>query len=122
MLGPLLDLWNFVRRPLPAINMAVVEPFSAVLLSETRSLQLEPGKSATIELKAENVPEDASFRLLDLPGGVQYKITGRQESQVTVLLQAGSQVAAGTYEIAVEADLGRRRAPSPPIALSIKSF
>src|SRR6266478_4404301 len=72
MIGPLLDLWNFIRRPLPAITMTVVQPFSAELLTDVRTLRLERGKSATLELKAENVPEDTNFRLLDLPDGVQY--------------------------------------------------
>jgi len=51
-MGPLLDAWNFVRRPLPEIAMTVVQPFSAELLTETRTLGLDRGKSATLQLKA----------------------------------------------------------------------
>src|SRR5207245_6561307 len=119
MIGPLLDLWNFIRRPLPAITMTVVQPFSAELLTDVRTLRLERGKSATIELKAENVPEDAQFRLLDLPEGVQYRVLGRQGAQVTVALEAGMEAKEGTFEISAETDVGSRRAPSPSIALFI---
>src|SRR5207245_3626749 len=120
MMGPLLDLWNFIRRPLPAITMTVVQPFSAELLTDVRTLMLERGKSTTIELKAENVPEDAQFRLLDLPEGVQYRVLGRQGAQVTVALEAGMEAKEGTFEISVETDVGSRWASSPLIALSIQ--
>ena len=70
-------------------------------------------------LKAENVPEGAQFRLLDLPEGVQYRVLGRQGAQVTVALEAGMEAKEGTFEISAETDVGSRRAPSPSIALSI---
>jgi len=120
MQGPLLDLWNFIRRPVPAITMTVVQPFAPQLLTGVRTLRLERGKPATIELTAENIPESASFRLLDLPDGVQYKMLGRQGSQVTVSLEASAEAAAGTYDISAETEVGTRKAPSPPIALVIQ--
>ena len=120
MIGPLLDLWNFIRRPLPAITMTVVQPFSAELLTDVRALRLERGKSATIELKAENVPEDAHFRLVDLPDGVQYRVLAGQGARVTVTLEAGMETKEGTFEISVETDVGSRWASSPLIALSIQ--
>jgi hypothetical protein len=120
MIGPLLDLWNFIRRPLPAITMTVVQPFPAELLTDVRTLRLERGKSATIELKAENVPEDSHIRLLDLPAGVQYRVLGRQGATVTVAIEAGSEAKEGIFEISAETEVGSRRAPSPPIALSIQ--
>ena len=120
MQGPLLDLWNFIRRPVPAITMTVVQPFAPQLLTGVRTLRLERGKPATIELTAENIPESASFRLLDLPDGVQYKMLGRQGSQVTVSLEASPEAAAGTYDISAETEVGSRKAPSPSIALVIQ--
>jgi len=120
MQGPLLDLWNFIRRPVPAITMTVVQPFAPQLLTGVRTLRLERGKPATIELTAENTPESASFRLLDLPDGVRYKMLGRQGSQVTVSLEASADAAAGTYDISAETEVGSRKAPSPPIALVIQ--
>ena len=120
MQGPLLDLWNFIRRPVPAITMTVVQPFAPQLSTGVRTLRLERGKPATIELTAENIPESASFRLLDLPDGVQYKMLGRQGSQVTVSLEASPEAAAGTYDISAETEVGSRKAPSPSIALVIQ--
>ena len=64
--------------------MTVVQPFSAALVTDLRTLRLERGKSATIELKAENVPDDTHFRVLDLPDGVQYRVLRRQGGQVTI--------------------------------------
>ncbi|MEP6538966.1 MAG: hypothetical protein ABJF23_26760 [Bryobacteraceae bacterium] len=119
MMGPILDAWNFVRRPLPAITMTVVQPFSAELLTETRKLGLDPGKSTILQLKAENVPEDAQFRLINLPDGVQYRVMGRQGSQVTLSLDAGPGAAVGTFDIAAETTLGSRKATSASIVLSV---
>ena len=120
MQGPLLDVWNFVRRPLPAITMSVVPQFAPQLTSRVGTLRLERGKPVTIELTAENIPEGAPFRLVDLPAGVQYKMLGRQGSQVTVSVEAGAEALAGTYDISAETEVGSRKAPSPSIALVIQ--
>jgi hypothetical protein len=119
MLGPLLDAWNFVRRPLPAITMDVVSRSVGKLSSKARSLPLEPGKSATLELTAEDIPEDASIQLLDLPDGVRSRIVAREGSQITVALDAERRSVVGTYEISAEADIGTRHVPSPSITLQI---
>lgn len=119
MLGPLLDAWNYVRRPLPAITMAVVAPSKAQLSAATRSVPIVQGGSATIELKAADIPAEASFRLLDLPAGVTYK-THREESKVTVLLNAETAAPAGTWEISAEAALPERRVPSGIMTLMIR--
>ena len=63
MLGPLLDAWNFVRRPLPAITMNVVPQPVGRLSSKARSVRVERGKSATLELTAEDIPEHASIQI-----------------------------------------------------------
>lgn len=120
MQGPLLDLWNFTRRPLPAITMTVVQPFDAELMTGVKTLRLEPGKSVTLELTAENVPADAPIRLVGLPAGVEYRLLGREGSQVTVSLEASEAVEVGTYEISAETELGRRRAPTGMIGLRIE--
>ena len=122
MLGPLLDAWNFVRRPLPAINMTVVPPSSARLSTSTRNVQIEQGGSATVEFEATNLPEKASLQLLDLPQGLQYKISGRDDIKTKLLLQADLKAAPGTYEISAEADLGDRRVPSAPIILTVRAI
>ena len=119
MMGPLLDAWNFVRRPLPAITMTVIPPFDAELLTEVRTLRLGRGKSATLQLKAEKIPEQAQFRLINLPDGVLYRVLGRQGSQVTITLEASPQASIGTFDIAAETEVGNRKTPSASIALSV---
>ena len=69
MQGPLLDLWNFVRRPLPSIEMTVVEASEARLSSAVRALALARDGHATVELTAEDVPEGAELRVAGLPRG-----------------------------------------------------
>ena len=120
MIGPLLDLWNFVRRPLPSVTLHVVDPFEATLVSENSSLRLQPGKTATLEFKAEHIPESVPLRLIDLPKDISYRVVGRQGSQITVLLEAGMGAAAGSYDIAAEAQIGSRRAASRSIVLSVQ--
>lgn len=119
MMGPLLDAWNFVRRPLPAATMTVVQPFDAKLMTDVRTLRLARGKSATLQLTVEKVPEESQFRMVNLPDGVQYRVLGRQGAQVTVSLEAGPETFTGTYDIAAETQIGNRKAPSTNIALSI---
>ncbi|HYI97017.1 MAG TPA: hypothetical protein VEX68_25970 [Bryobacteraceae bacterium] len=119
MLGPLLDAWNFVRRPLPAITMNVVRQPAGRLSSKTRSVRLEQGKSAILELTAEDIPENASIQMLDLPNGVRSRIVSRGGSLITVAFEAEDRTATGTYEISAEADIGTRHVPSPSISLQI---
>jgi hypothetical protein len=119
MMGPLLDLWNFVRRPLPAIAMTVCEPFSASLSAHARSVQLEPGKTATVELTAAHIPEAANIQLKDLPAGVEWRVNGRQGDQITLLLEASSQTLAGSYDISAQANVDGRWAATEPITLSV---
>lgn len=120
MLGPLLDLWNFVRRPMPYIAMTVCEPFEANLSTQARTINLQRGKSATLELKLEHIPENTSFQLMNLPPGVTYGMIGRQAGQVTLMLEASPETPLGSYDISAEVQVGNRRAPSPLIALSIE--
>jgi hypothetical protein len=119
MLGPLLDAWNFVRRPLPAITMNVVRQPVGKLSSNARSLRLEPGKPSTLEFKTEDIPEHTSIQLLDLPDGVRSRVVSSEGAGITVEFEAEDRSAAGTYEISAEADIGTRRVPSPTISLQI---
>jgi hypothetical protein len=117
--GPLLDLWNFVRRPLPNIAMTVCDPFDASLSAHARSVKLEPGKTATVELTATQIPEAAKIELKDLPPGIEWSVNGRQGDQVTLLLKAAPQVPAGIYDISAQANVNGRWAASESIALSV---
>jgi hypothetical protein len=121
MLGPLLDAWNFVRRPRPAIHLTVVVPSAAQISSTTRNVQVEPGGSAIVELNATGLPIDTRIQLFDLPAGVTYKVAGREETKVKLLLEASPEAVPGTYEVSAEADVGDRRLPSGPVSLTVRT-
>jgi hypothetical protein len=118
-LGPLLDLWNFIRRPLPGISMVIVEPFEARLYTQAQSLDLARGTSITLELKAENVPESATFELKSLPADVNYRLAGRQGDQVTLSLEASPDAPLGVFDVSAETKVGSRWVATRPIPLTI---
>ncbi|MBI3665566.1 MAG: PPC domain-containing protein [Acidobacteria bacterium] len=119
IMGPLLDLWTVIRRPLPQITMTVCEPPPARLSSQVRSLTLPRTETATLELKAEGVPERAPFRVLELPPGVTYRRTGRQGDQITLTLEASAEAPLGSRDISAETEVRCRRISTLPIAVSI---
>ena len=84
IMGPLLDLWNFVRRPLPRIEITVLEPPTASLSSATRSVTVAQGGHATLALTAESLPLESEVRITGLPATVSYQ-SSRQADQVTVM-------------------------------------
>ena len=121
IMGPLLDLWNFVRRPLPHIEMTVCEPFEPSLSVQSRSFSVEAGKSSTIELTAEHVPESAEIELKDLPPGIQWHTLGRQGNQITLTIEASRQAPAGSYDISAQTRVAGRWASSDTIAISVQA-
>ncbi len=121
IMGPLLDAWNFIRRPLPQISMTVVEPFQARLSTQERSLSLNRGTSATLEVKTEKVPEDSVIQVMNLPAGVTYKVLGRQGDLVTLSLDAASDTAVGTFRLSVQTRVGDRWAATRPFELTISA-
>jgi hypothetical protein len=121
IMGPLLDLWNFIRRPAPRIEMTVYEPFEARLSASPDEISLKRGESATLQVKAENVPDNAAFQVMELPEGVSYRLMERSQGQVTVQLEAAADAPLGTGEISAEALIGSRRAASPLVKLSVVS-
>ena len=118
-MGPLLDLWNFVRRPLPRIEMTVVEPSQARLWSANRTLALPRGGHAALTLTAENLPEDVDLRVEGLPQGVSFE-SSRQDDQITVMLAADPEAELGSFDISAEARVGNRWVPTGVIPLSVK--
>ena len=109
MLGPLLDVWNFTRRPLPSIGMTVVSPFDAKLVPQNKNLRVEQGKSVEQTLKLENVPENGAIDLFDLPRGVKARSLGRKGDQETIILEAAADAEPGTFAISAAAS-GRKPA------------
>ena len=120
IMGPLLDLWNFVRRPLPNISMVVVEPFQSRLSSKSSSISLRRGGTATLKLTAENLPQGVEPRLRDLPPGVSFRVGARQGDEVALLLEGTTEAPLGSVDISAEARVGDRWAASRPIRLTIE--
>jgi hypothetical protein len=120
LMGPLLDLWNFVRRPLAGISLTVVAPFDSRVLISDRSVSLSPGDTAKLDLQTKHIPAEATFVLKGLPRDVTYEVGQRSPEQVAVLLKAGPKANKGTSEISVEANIGNRWVPSDIISLQIE--
>jgi hypothetical protein len=100
--------------------MTVVPPFDSRLITEKRSLTLEQGESATLNLKEERIPVDAVFRLANAPEGVTHQVTGRQPGQVAVQFQAAPDASPGRFDVSLEARVGDRWATSDVITLSVQ--
>jgi hypothetical protein len=120
LMGPLLDLWNFVRRPLAGISLTVVAPFDSRVLISDRNVSLSPGDTAKLDLQTKHIPAEATFVLKGLPRDVTYEVGQRSPEQVAVLLKAGPKANKGTSEISVEANIGNRWVPSDIISLQIE--
>jgi hypothetical protein len=119
ILGPILDAWNFIRRPLPSISMTVTEPFDTRLSTERSELELRRGAAATLELRAENVPKDSGVQLVNLPVGVSYQLIGRENGQITLSLNAAPDADLGASDFSAEVKVGNRWAATRPIKLIV---
>ena len=111
ILGPLLDSWNYTRRPLPRTTLTVVEPMEGrLLVSEAHDvgragpvLSLAQEASAQLFLHAEGIPAGASVTVKDLPQGVEVDFVSREGDQITLLLRADSKTPVGSHEVSAEA-------------------
>jgi hypothetical protein len=120
IMGPLLDLWNFVRRPLPRIEMTVVEPFGDGLTTATESMNLKQGGQATFEVDGVDLPEDAPLTVKGLPQGVSAEVR-RYGQRFTVGLAATPEAVAGSCEISAEVLVRERWVASDLIGLTVES-
>lgn len=118
MMGPLLDLWNFVRRPLPSVEMTVVEPTKERLSSPARTVEIARDGHASIELSAENLPKSAEVHVKGLPEGVSFEAQ-RQDSRVEIALSASSSAPVGSFDISAEAMVEERWIPTNVIVLKV---
>lgn len=110
---------NDVRRPVPQVLLTVVEPFEARISAVEDSLQLLPGGSTTLTVKAAGISSDAEFRLGDVPSAVQYRVVERRADEVRIELQAAESAAGGEAEFVVEASAAGRWTASEPVRLSV---
>ena len=119
-MGPILDLWNWVRRPLPEITLTVVDPVNASLSALTPVLTVKPGASASLDLKASNLPRDAEIQLKDVPPGISWKVSGRHDDQIAIQIQAAAEARPGQYKVSAESQLAGRWVTSDVISLAIQ--
>jgi hypothetical protein len=119
LIGPLLDLWNFIRRPLPQVSMTVCEPLPGRLEPASGTLSVKRKESTTLLVKASGLSEKASIQLVNLPSGVSYQLTGRQGDELTLLVEASPEASLGSFDVSAETELNRRRVTTPPITLSV---
>ena len=118
IMGPLLDLWNFMRRPLPRIEMTVVEPLEGSLSATTEGVTLARGGHATLEVDGLNLPEDAPLTVKGLPQGVSAKVR-RHGQRFTVDLAAVPEAVLGSCEISAEVLVRQRWVASGLIGLKV---
>ncbi len=119
-MGPLLDLWNFVRRPLPRIEMTVVEPPPLRLSGGERRVDVSRGTRALLAVKGEGPLGQAEVRVPGLPTGVDFEAIA-ESGGLSVALQASATAPLGTHEISVEARLAERWATTGTIELTVTS-
>lgn len=119
IMGPLLDLWNFVRRPLPRIEMTVVEPLEGSLTTATESVTLAQGGHATFEVDGVDLPAGAPLTVKGLPQGVSADVH-RHGQRFTVGLAATPEAVVGSCEISAEVLVRERWVATGPIALAVE--
>ena len=119
MIGPLLDVWNYIRRPLPAIVITVCDSPVGQISTSNNQLSLRQGETTTLELKVQQVPESAAIQLMNLPEGLKYRQLGRQGEQVTLMLEAGPESSPGTTEFTADVRIGKRWISTPILQLQI---
>ncbi len=129
IMGPLLDAWNYTRRPLPGTSVTIVEPLPGYLSvsdehgggSTSPTLSVAQGSSTTLSLQAQNIPADIPVMVKDLPSGVVVDSRSRENNQIKLILKAGSKTPIGTFEISAEAKVGDRWIYTEAIDLKVVS-
>ncbi len=117
MIGPILDLWNYIRRPAHGIEMTVTAPFEPQIVTSKKSLKIQRGETIMLDLKTASLPEDAVIEIKDLPAGMSYKVKNREGENFALELTATDQASSGTFEITVEAKVNGRWVSTDVIAL-----
>jgi hypothetical protein len=122
MMGPLLDAWNFIRRPMPGVTMTVFDPPPPAEISlSTTGLKLESGKSSTLTANLRGIPDPSRLVVKGLPPGVTQRVSVDQGKQAIVTLEASPTVTSGSFEVSVEAPAGGRWVSSEPQVLAIQT-
>lgn len=119
IMGPLLDLWNFVRRPLPRVEMTVVGPLDGGVSAGTKSVELAQGGRATLEVEGRGLPADAALTVKGLPPGLSANVA-RRGQRFTVTLAATREAGVGSCEVSAEVLIGERWVASDLIRVTVR--
>ena len=129
IMGPLLDAWNYTRRPLPETSLTIVEPLAGYLSVSKQHgggrmgpvLSLAQGSTATLSLQAEKIPGDIPVTVKDLPSGVTVDSESRENNQIALILKADSETPVGDFEVSAEARVRDRWIYTEAINLKVVS-
>lgn len=119
-MGPLVDLWNFTRRPLPKITLTVVEPPKIFLSTMTSVVSVFPGKTANVSVRTVNLPQQAKIEVKGLPKGVSFEVGKRDEHNALIQLKTTPKTQPGYFDISVESKDKSRWATTALIKLRIE--
>ena len=118
-MGPLLDLWNFIRRPLPEITLTVVEPTTVALSALTSSVTVEQGAAADFDIRGVDFSEGAAVEIKGLPDGVSFEVVNRNDDRIAIRLQAAAEAGLGYFKISAESKIEDRWTATNPISLRV---
>ena len=106
--GPLNGLFNYTRRPLPAVTLSVVEPVSAEVKAELTEMEIAPGTPARVMAGLKNVPADSRVEVRGLPASIAWHEIQRTASAVEFEHVPSTDTAVRTVSFTVEVNaLGR---------------
>lgn len=79
--GPLTNLFNFVRRPLPGIRLTVVEPWPVHLKLSVPTISLQEGVAQMVEVLLSSVPDTIPVEWLGLSADVKSELISRDRDR-----------------------------------------
>ncbi len=118
LIGPLTNLFNFVRRPLPGITLTVVEPLAAKLTPKVSTLALTIGEEQAMEIALSSLPESIPIELKGLPEGVSARLATRDATRAVFRLTPTAAVPA-PFRLTPAANLGTRWAAGNAVQVTV---
>ena len=116
--GPLTNLFNFIRRPLPAITLTVVEPLAAKLTAKVSTLTLTPGEEQAFELSLSSLSESIPIELKGLPDSVNVRLASRDANRAVFGLTPTA-AAPASFRLTPAANLGARWAAGSAVQVTV---
>ncbi len=115
--GPLNGLFNFTRRPLPAVTLRVVDPVTAEVTPDMTKMEIAVGVPARWKAALKNVPAGAPVELRGLPASIAWREIERTPGAVEFEIVPSTAAAAKTISFTAEANVGGRWVASKEVQL-----